>query len=452
MNGAPLSVVIVGAGFSGHAAAIALLQAVHVPLQIAMIDAGDRRGGLAYGRAGEHHLLNTRAGQFSVLGKNPDDFAGWARQQVLSSGPVVDLSGSFLPRDMVPAYLQDRLHQVVLAHRKTTIMYLTAKVGQISRHGQAWRAHLGLGNWIDSDALILATGYGYRRRRDFGLDPFGDLSSRRVQKARCVAFVGSGLTFIDAWQRLKAMGFDGKAVAISGSGFLPEAHASDAVRPVQPATRPGMSLRKIVRTLRLQAGELAEGDDWRGLVNAVRDQASLLWQALNEADKERFFRHVAPYWNKVRHRVSPDIHARTRRDIESGCLRLSRGRVSSARKLWNGWQVLVQREGDQEKLGPFDLVFDCTSPSVRSVFPVAAPLIETGRAVPGPCGIGLNVDAAGAVKDVNGTVSSSLFAVGPIGQGALLEITGATEIVAQAERMARVVSTLQDNQSCGPSA
>lgn len=444
MTHTPLSVVIVGAGFAGHAAAISLLSKFPRPIQLAMIEAGGGWGGLAYARASHSHLLNTRAGQFTVLAGEADDFASWARTQVIASGPVVDLSETFLPREMVCDYLRQRLHEAAAAHRRAAIMYVSGKVTSVSRPSGLWRAQLGIGNWIDADVLVLATGYGHKRRRNFGLDPFGELGTGRVRKASRVAMVGTGLTFVDTWQRLQSMGFHGNAVAFSRTGQLPEPHACDAVEHIVPEARPGMTLREIVRSVRRQVEGLQPGQDWRGLINGLRDRASALWAALTEADKERFQRHVSSYWQKLRHRVAPDIHASVLRDIEDGRLVLRRARVSSVRKLWNGWNIILQHAGQQEKLTGFDLVFDCTAPSVQSVMALVAPLVEDGLARPGPCGAGIDVDAAGAVRNARGEAVPGLFAVGPVGQGALLEIKGAPEIVSQAERLAECVLALAD--------
>ena len=73
-------------------------------------------------------------------------------------------------------------------------------------------------------------------------------------------------------------------------------------------------------------------------------------------------------------------------------------------------------------------------------------LIERGLACPDPHRIGLAVARTGRAIDGRGNPSPRLFAIGPLCQGTLWEITAVPEIVAQADAAAQEVALLADGQ------
>src|SRR5262245_21981841 len=74
----PFHVVIVGGGFSGVALAAQLLRTARGKLAVTLLETGPKLGrGVAYGTSDERHLLNTRAGQMSVLCDDAEHFVRW---------------------------------------------------------------------------------------------------------------------------------------------------------------------------------------------------------------------------------------------------------------------------------------------------------------------------------------------------------------------------------------
>jgi uncharacterized NAD(P)/FAD-binding protein YdhS len=59
-----------------------------------------------------------------------------------------------------------------------------------------------------------------------------------------------------------------------------------------------------------------------------------------------------------------------------------------------------------------------------------------------PHNLGFYVDVLGRARDSIGASADDLFALGPLGQGSLLEVTAIGEIVGQADRAARHLATL----------
>jgi len=439
---AALTIAIIGAGFSAHAAAISLIRNARQPVRIALIDPREECGGLAYGRADDGHILNTRASHFSVLPDTPSDFVEWARDNVEGLFGMEGLEDAYLPRRHVQAYIRARLAETLAAHPQADVLRVKERVASIEPAPSGFNIRLSNGSVFESDAAILATGYGADRRLTFGLDPFGEISVRRASKAKRIAFIGSGLTFIDGYLRIRALGFTGQAVSFSRSARLPAPHADHHAPPIRLGLPSGTPLRTILRAARTRAELLADGEDWRSIVNGLRADAQTLWQGLSPADKARFDRHLRSIWDRLRHRAPPHIYAAVQRDVKSGTLRLEKARVTTTRHGFNGWSVDVEKDGDRGRIRGFDLVFDCAGPSTQSVHPLVAPLISAGIARPGPGGAGIDVLASGLVLGADGAAAAGLYAIGPLGSGALLEITAAPEIVAQADALSREIAAL----------
>jgi uncharacterized NAD(P)/FAD-binding protein YdhS len=88
---------------------------------------------------------------------------------------------------------------------------------------------------------------------------------------------------------------------------------------------------------------------------------------------------------------------------------------------------------------------NCSGPctdATRSSNPLVRALLRDGLARPDPCRLGLDATAAGALRGRDGTVSQSLFAVGPLTRGALWEITAIPDIRRHCESLATHLSEL----------
>ena len=87
-------------------------------------------------------------------------------------------------------------------------------------------------------------------------------------------------------------------------------------------------------------------------------------------------------------------------------------------------------------------VIRCTGPREQLASlgdPLLDGLFATGDARPGPLGLGLAVDGDGRLLDRAGEASDTLWAIGPLRRGALLETTAIPEIREQAEALARAL-------------
>ncbi|HEY2618361.1 MAG TPA: hypothetical protein VGI78_13560 [Acetobacteraceae bacterium] len=93
---------------------------------------------------------------------------------------------------------------------------------------------------------------------------------------------------------------------------------------------------------------------------------------------------------------------------------------------------------------------NCSGPCTdvtRSDDPLLRALLRDGVARPDVCRLGLDVTSAGALRGHDGTVSQTLFALGPLTRGALWEITAIPEIRRQCEVLALHLSELLREQA-----
>lgn len=441
---APLRVVIIGGGLTGYAAAIALLDRIGRPIEIELADAhASRGGGVAYGRAGPHHILNIRAAELTANASRPGDFVDWLEEARVMDRPVANppgatLSHLFMPRSLVQSYMADRLDEALARNADARLRFHDRTVQRISILDDGYRVHLNGSAALDADIVMLATGYGARPAPRFGLDPFAPLDEARLARAGSVGIVGAGLTMIDACVTLRRGGYDGPITVFSRHGRLPEPHVEQAAPDFPSFARAEPDLPALFRTVR-RFVELARSQSvpWQSVINALRRDAHPIWTGLSPADRRRFLRHVRPVWDRVRHRVPGTVRAWLEREMAEGLIIHIAARAGEARSEADGWSLCYRPRGESGiETARFDLLFDCTGLRPFAAPDMIAELEQAGRLTPDPLGLGIAVRADGAVTGADGEPARGLFALGPLGQGSLMEITAAPEIVAQARQAA----------------
>jgi uncharacterized NAD(P)/FAD-binding protein YdhS len=90
-----------------------------------------------------------------------------------------------------------------------------------------------------------------------------------------------------------------------------------------------------------------------------------------------------------------------------------------------------------------DLAFACSGFKPDLDQPLIKGMIETGLARPDSHRLGLAVEPNGQVLGRGSDVTRGLFAIGPLCQGTLWEITAVPEIVRQADAAALSLAALQ---------
>ncbi|HEX7417034.1 MAG TPA: FAD/NAD(P)-binding protein [Steroidobacteraceae bacterium] len=151
-------IVISGAGFSGTALAILLLQRARSRSTHVVLIGREREPGrgAAYGAHRYPWLLNVPAGHMSAFQDRPDDFVEFARNRLPAVTPE-----DFLPRSLYGEYLQARLSEAVTQARDhVQFTFCQGEVARVARlnGSAAWRVELGDGRTLLADDVVLALG------------------------------------------------------------------------------------------------------------------------------------------------------------------------------------------------------------------------------------------------------------------------------------------------------
>ena len=441
------NVLIVGGGFSGTMLAVQLMRR-NLSLAIAVVDKASRPGrGLAYGTEHLSHLLNVPAGQMTALPEEPDHFVRWAQANYSSTTQ----SGSFLPRLVYGRYIESLFDDATSQGTAENPKCFKDEAIGIGRSGSQFVVQLEQGEKLVAEVVVLATGnLPPSNPRIPGLPATGQPAlpsawSRDaldgIPQAGSVLLIGSGLTAVDVAVALDAKGYGGNIHVVSRHGLLPQCHKrTEGWRQFWHEGSP-RTTRELFRLIRDEVEiALAEGVDWRTVIDTLRPVTQEIWKSLGHAEKTRFLRHVRAYWDTHRHRVAPEIDNTLNRLKAEGRLHIYAGRITNYAKQPNSVEVTLRLRGsEQQKRLSVDRVINCTGSETdcRRVHDrLLKSLFVEGLARPDDLFLGLNVNAEGFVLDFNGIPSRSLCAIGPPTKGGLWEAVAVPELRRQASELA----------------
>ena len=456
----PFTICVVGGGFTGAATAIACLNRIHAPFRLVMVESGASLGrGVAYGSHHPLHLLNVRARDLSIRADQPADFLNWAFRH-LDQGENhaalhEALAHAFLPRQLFGEYVRQRLFEFVAKRSDVTFSVVNGVATACIAEAGRYRVALGKAAPAMADIVFLATAYGLGGPSTNGaLQPFETMPPGRFARARTIAIIGSGLTMADVLLSARRDGFQGTANIVSRRGQLPRSHAPQGVVPQQVALPRSKHVSMLAAANRL-ACEMAEegGTPWQAIINGLRPSLQEVWQGLPVAEQSRFLRHLRPFWDSHRHRLPMEIHARIMAEIADGRAVLVRGSVKHVERDGRGFTLTLQLRGKPEPdFVVTDLAFDCSGFRPDLAQKLIASLLAQNLARPDAHNLGLAVEPDGRLLCGSGRPSAGLYAIGPLCQGTLWEITAVPEIVAQADRAARGLMTRTQAETHGNSA
>lgn len=449
-------VAIVGAGFSGVAVAIHLARTLDGPAVVRLISRNGSIGqGLAYGTPSPHHLLNVPAGRMGVDPQQEAGFIDYLHGIGLPFG-----AGDFVPRSLFAAYLEHAFHAaraagfargVELRVERGTIVDIQraaddklALTGDDGRQSTADAVVLALGNFPSQPPPVPGVDWA---QEGLHASPWGHLHCDDPQGE--VLLLGSGLTAFDALLQLRHVGVRGKVTMLSRRGLVAQPHRRLESPPPQgvvpeDALLRAAGVRAMLRELRgLVDGAVAAGHDWRDVIGGLRGRTPRLWQQLSEADRRRFLRHLAPYWDTHRHRTAVAIGTAVRDEIARGTLQVQAGRLLALERTADRWRVTYRQRGRQENSAvDVALVINCTGPSsdLRRVDdPLIRSLLAAGVLVPDRLGLGLRTDGY-RIVDADARANPSLFYVGPLLKADLWEATAVPELRTHAMQAARAIA------------
>ncbi len=447
----PLRIAIIGAGFSGTALAAALYRAGKVPCEIILLDKTGRFGaGDAYCTPYPFHLLNVRACDMSAFEDEPDHYVNW-----LSSNeevkPYLDkttpIASQFTSRIFYGAYLKHLLQVMQQADNPFIKLRLEpADVIDLNVNGKTSTLILKDGRSIKADKVVIAMGNHSMQHFPF---PVADNmkciryswdyhAPNRIRRDDPVMIVGTGLTMIDTVLTLYHQGHRGKIYAVSRHGLLPLQHADSKTSFTFDPDDTSPDIRALTKWLRHHSAAQAEaGGDWRSVINAVRTHIPAMWSRISIPDKQRFMRHLAPYWNIHRHRVTSKVADTLRTLMAQEQLTVLGGYILSVDS--EEAVIRTRKKNDIIRL-PVKWLINCMGPvsdmsTVRQ--PLLQALVERRLAVIDRLKLGFDMTAAGALKAPDGKASPQLYMLGPARRGVVWEAGAVPEIRKQTFDLAK---------------
>lgn len=454
-------IAIIGGGLSGTLVAAQLLRQARAPLIIKLIERNPRflHRGIAYSTESEAHLLNVPASNMSAYPDDPEHLLRWGRchrDKLLDPQWVTEITpDSFISRRGYGEYIRWVFQEAVDASRPDVKLdIIHDEVAGLRPSGEGALLSLQSGNTLHADKLVLAIGHfppagpTLSENADssncrYISNPWVDASAMAWDEVESCLIVGAGLTMADWVLDLYAKNFRGKIHVVSKRGLLPKAHAKVSAVPLwlnyqqQP-----LSVRTIFRQFRsLMATPGPTENNWRGLIDALRPYSAEIWSALPLAEQQRFLRHLRPYWDNHRHRLSP-ITAATLQAIEnSGQLVHHTGRVENVELSAGKVDVSIRARGQEmRKILSVDRVINCTGTEGdyrKLQHPLLKDLFSQQLAQPSSIAFGLSVASDGALIGKSGRKSSLIYTLGPPQKGTYWETIAVPEIRGQAERLAR---------------
>lgn len=457
MREAPFTVCVVGGGFTGAAAAIACLTRIKTPFRLVMIEPNSALGrGVAYGSHHPLHLLNVRTRDLSIRAGQPGDFLNWAFRQLDQgenhAGLHDGLAHTFLPRQLFGEYVRQRLFETVAQRPDVAFSVVNAAATSCTASGGTFHIETGGSGTVTANVVFLGTAYGLAPASTKGaLNPFDLMPGERLARASSIALIGSGLTMVDVLLGARRDGFRGKALVISRRGQLPRPHAPKGVVPRQIGLPRSKRVSLLAAAIRISC-EMAEenGTPWQAIINGLRPSLQDIWQGLAPEEQARFLRHLRPFWDAHRHRLPMEVHGRLMAEFSEGRAELLRGHVAEVTRGGDRFTLKILRGSSghfparRPELVETDLAFDCSGFKPDLDQPLIESLFGQSLACPDPHRLGLVVERNGQVLGKSGKPTEGLFAIGPLCQGTLWEITAVPEIVVQADQAAQSLASLPD--------
>jgi uncharacterized NAD(P)/FAD-binding protein YdhS len=452
MQEAPLTLCVVGGGFTGAAASIACLSRLDRPFHLVVVEPSASLGrGVAYGAHHPLHLLNVRTRDLSVRASQPGDFLNWAFRQLDQgenhAGLHDGLAHTFLPRQLFGEYVRERFYEAVEGRGDVEFKLVNAVATSCVKDDDRFTLRFDRAEMLQADVVLLATAYGLQSSTPTGaLAPFDRLPPERINGASTMALIGSGLTMVDVLLGARRDGFQGKVTVISKHGQLPRPHASKGVVPRESGLSRAKRLSSLTTAVAIAcAAAEAHRTPWQAIINSVRSSFQDIWQGLPVEEQARFLRHVRPLWESHRHRLPLEVHGRLQSEFNEGRAALLAGQVTKVERDGEGFRLTLRRRGSNEtEVLTSDLAFDCSGHRPDLASPLIESLVCRGAASVDAHRLGLAVQPNGQALDRIGAPTPGLFALGPLCQGSLWEITAVPEIVRQCDQAAQNIAALAD--------
>lgn len=437
-------VVIIGGGASGTLTAVALARFPQAGPVTLVDTTGEFARGVAYSTEDPQHLLNVPAGRMSALPDEPGHLVDWLAAHGESPDPE-----AFLRRRLYGDYLGELLASVGPRVRR-----VVGRAVAIAPDGAGLRVDLAAGRPLHARAAVLALGnfppelppgWSALPPRLAWRTPWAVPEAWPAADAE-VLLLGAALTAVDVVLSLVARGHRGRIHLLSRRGLLPETHPPRMLPPLSLGARPSR-LRALVRMFR----EASTREDPRAVLDTIRPELGALWRGLTLVEQRSFLRHLRPWFDVLRHRLAPQVGVSIAALEAEGRLIRHAGRVVSLGEQ-DGRLALRYRPRGARTLAV--LAVDVAVPTTGPAMDVRAlddalvrSLLTSGKARPGPHGLGFATAADGAVL---GPMQDRLWTLGGLRRGDLWESTAIPEIRVQASELGATLAARLRTAGAGP--
>ncbi|MBL1211487.1 MAG: FAD-dependent oxidoreductase [Geminocystis sp. GBBB08] len=442
----PLTIVIVGGGFSGSLTAVHLLKNASQPLIIKLIERGEEIGkGIAYGTQDNGHLLNVSAGNMSAFPQDAGHFLRWLnynQDQLKTILPSSIDPSTFIPRKVYGLYIQSILAQAqATCPHDVHLEIVQDEVVGIEKVEKGGLISLRSGRCFTADKVVLAIGNSpvSPYKGEYTDNAWLNSAVDNLDSKADVLLVGTGLTMVDIVVSLNARNHQGKIYAFSRRGLYPQSHAKakpyHSFLPLENAPSTTRELVKLIRKEIAQAQE--EGYNWRSIIDSLRPITQQLWQKLPKTEQKRFLRHVTPYWDIHRHRIASSIADIIMNKLNSGHLTINAGRIKGYELQGDKIAVTIRpRHHQEDQVIIVDRVINCTgipSDYRQSPHPLIKDLQAQGLIRTNSLGLGIDSTFDGRLITANGNISPLFYTIGTPRKGDLWETIAVPELEPQGQ-------------------
>jgi uncharacterized NAD(P)/FAD-binding protein YdhS len=411
---------------------------------------GTSARGVAYSSKSDRHLLNVRAASMSMFAGKPRGFLDFVQRD----DPAI-AGTDFLPRHRYGDYLETEVARALQqgkTHGHDVNIIPFAVDALVPEREGATVIHGEESHRVDAAVLALgaltpqplhSVSVGALASGRYVVDPWSLLAmaGEMPSPPRKVVVIGLGLTAVDVVLELSAQWPQTEIIAVSRHGLLPEPHLHAAAAPADDsaelieAMHDAPEVRHWMHLLREAIAQ--EGSEWRTVVDSLRPHAPGLWADLPPEQRARFMRHARWAWERVRHRMPPQVGAAITVLEHTGRLQRQRGRVQSVDDVGDALQLSLSHAGETRTLNA-DLVVQAVGLNTdvrRTGHRLIGQLLTNAHIAADPLGLGVKADTDGRLQH-DGQHWPHLFAIGSLLRGTLWESTAMPEIRQQARHLA----------------
>jgi uncharacterized NAD(P)/FAD-binding protein YdhS len=459
-------IAVIGGGFAGAAFAIHLIRANgERPLAIDVYEPRPLLGaGLAYSSEDPAHRINVAAARMAVFSEDPTHFDRWFREtdEAAADPEAVLQDGRAYPRRAAfGRYMDQLLRTAARAFPNVRFRHLRSKVTDVAQHDDAYRLTTEAGDQTVADLVVLSPGHPpppqprwasveAAAAPRFVADPWRPAALAKIRPSDEVLIIGTGLTMADVVASLRHRGHVGPITAVSRRGLTPRSRTTLPVEAFgtfnQPPTQSAATLLHRIRQAVRDAAK--EGRPWECVIDALRQQATAVWQGLSPSGRRRFLRHLRVWWDVHRYQIAPQLDRVLEENQRSGRLKIVKADIRAIETYQGSFHISLRLRGRQQHPEVerfFDAVVNCTGPDHGTVVqsnPVLRAMAARHLLRADPQGLGIEVDQFARVIAADGTPSRNLFVAGPLARGYFGELMGLPQVSLQPERLAVTIAEL----------